>query len=96
MFQKIGDPVANRCAESASRPSAFEELGRSLMMVRKALELYTQGDEKYNHIEKADMEKVKIMLIICIRTQNMQHLALKLHCSVLKQTSKYTCRELDC
>ena len=77
MFQKIGDPVANRCAESVSRPSAFEELGHSLMMVRKALELYSQGDEKYNHIEKEDMKEVQIMSLIRTRTQNMvQNLAL--------------------
>ena len=28
------------------------------MIVRKALELYISGDEKYSHLEKADMEKV--------------------------------------
>lgn len=52
--------MVNRYVESTTRPAAFEELGHAIVHVRKVLEQYSQGDEKYNHIEKADMEKVSM------------------------------------
>ena len=36
----------------------LEELGRSLQLIKKAIDLYHNNDEKYNHLEKTDIEKV--------------------------------------
>ena len=80
MFQKIGEPIEYRYAESTKQQHEFEELNRYLMMLHKALKQWRRGEEKYNHIEKVDMEKVKIMLTIRIRTEIIvQNLALKLY-----------------
>ena len=39
-LQKTGDPIVLRYTEHQKRPAAFEELGRSLQLVRKALDSY--------------------------------------------------------
>ncbi|XP_041460956.1 97 kDa heat shock protein [Lytechinus variegatus] len=57
-LKKIGDPIETRCKENSERPIAFDEFGKAVIHYRKALELYSQGDEKYSHIEKDDMAKV--------------------------------------
>lgn len=36
----------------------LEELGRSLQLIKKAIDFYHNNDEKYNHLEKSDIEKV--------------------------------------
>ena len=53
-----GEPIKKRKEEFDARPGAIETLGRSLQQVEKALGLYNSGDEKYAHIDKADMDKV--------------------------------------
>jgi len=58
-FKKWGDPIVERYLEAQERPLAYEEFGRSLQMARKAFEMYSNKDEKYDHIEPADMEKVR-------------------------------------
>ncbi|XP_022108036.1 97 kDa heat shock protein-like isoform X2 [Acanthaster planci] len=58
-LKKTGDPIVERYKESLDRPQAFEELGASLVHYRKALLQYNEGDEKYAHIEKAEIEKVE-------------------------------------
>ena len=40
MLQALGDPVVNRCMEYEYRNVAFSDLGLSLQLVRKALDLY--------------------------------------------------------
>ncbi|CAH1776947.1 unnamed protein product [Owenia fusiformis] len=57
-LKKIGDPVVRRNYEAQCRPAAFDELGRSLQIIRKALDLYANKDEKYDHIDQKDMDKV--------------------------------------
>lgn len=54
----FGEPIRKRYKESLERPSAFEDLGKSLMLVKKALNSYYQNDEKYIHLDKADIERV--------------------------------------
>ncbi len=54
----MGEPCRKRYKESQDRPSAFEDLGRSLQLIKKALNQYYQNDEKYNHLDKADIERV--------------------------------------
>jgi len=58
-LKKVGDPVVTRYQESLTRPAAFEELGKSLQQIRKILELCAQKDEKYDHIEAEEIEKVE-------------------------------------
>jgi len=58
-LKKLGQPIADRYREFDQRPRAFEELGRSLQKVRKAVEAYVNNDDKYAHLEKSDMEKVE-------------------------------------
>lgn len=36
----------------------LQEFGHSLQMIKKAIDLYHNGDEKYNHLEKTEIEKV--------------------------------------
>ncbi|XP_045204095.2 heat shock 70 kDa protein 4-like [Mercenaria mercenaria] len=57
-LKKSGDPIANRYRESSERPAAFNELGTGLQHVRKFLDAVEAKDEKYSHIEKADIDKV--------------------------------------
>merc|ERR1712117_877383 len=54
-----GDPIKRRKVEYETRPKALEALGRSLQLATKALDSYKAGEEKYNHIDKAEMEKVE-------------------------------------
>ncbi|XP_064636424.1 heat shock 70 kDa protein 4-like [Lineus longissimus] len=58
-LKKYGTPVVNRYVESQGRKYAFEECGRALMVIQKALDAYHAKDEKYDHIEAAEMEKVE-------------------------------------
>lgn len=53
-----GEPLKKRFKESIERPAAFEELGRSLQLIKKAVLQYSENDEKYNHLEQADIDKV--------------------------------------
>jgi len=57
-LKSVGEPLKKRFREFQERPQAFEELGKSLQLIKKAIHLYSQGDEKYNHLEKSDIEKV--------------------------------------
>jgi hypothetical protein len=50
--------LRKRSRESQERPHALEEFGRALMLVKKALNSYYGGEEKYNHLDKADVERV--------------------------------------
>jgi hypothetical protein len=54
----MGEPLKKRFKESQDRPFAFEELGRSLQLIKKALNLYYQNDEKYNHLDKTDVDRI--------------------------------------
>ncbi|CAF0893649.1 unnamed protein product [Brachionus calyciflorus] len=56
-LKNFGEPVRKRFKESQERPAALEEFGRSLQLIKKAIDLYHNKDEKYSHLEKADIEK---------------------------------------
>jgi molecular chaperone DnaK (HSP70) len=58
-LKKIGDPVVERYNEAQERPLAIEEFGRTLQMTRKFYDQYLAKDPKYDHIEVADMERVR-------------------------------------
>jgi len=57
-----GDPIKRRKVEYETRPRALEALGRSLQLATKALDSYKAGEEKYNHIDRSDMEKVERLI----------------------------------
>lgn len=57
--QKQGEPIKTRKRERDDLPRAFEVLSGSVQLMRKAVDLFKQGDEKYNHLEAAQVEKVK-------------------------------------
>jgi len=58
-MKTLGEPLKKRFKESSERPAAFEELGRALQLVKKALNsYYTQSDDKYSHLERADVDRV--------------------------------------
>lgn len=58
-MRKLGDPVVERYQEAQERPAAFDLLAKTLQQTRKAYGLFVSGDERYNHIDAADMEKVR-------------------------------------
>jgi len=58
-LKKQGQPVADRYREAQEWPVAREEMGQSLMQVRKFLDAVQSGDEKFAHIGKDDVDKVE-------------------------------------
>lgn len=57
-LKNLGEPLRKRFKESQDRPNAFEDLGKSLQLIKKALNLFHQNDEKYNHLSKDDIDRV--------------------------------------
>ncbi|XP_014774714.1 heat shock 70 kDa protein 4 isoform X1 [Octopus bimaculoides] len=55
-LKEFGQPILNRYHESQERPLAFNELGSLLQSLDKAVDLYQQKDEKYNHLEESEIE----------------------------------------
>ncbi|KAK8402003.1 hypothetical protein O3P69_001230 [Scylla paramamosain] len=58
-LKKQGEPIKTRKRERDDLPRAFEVLSGSVQLMRKAVDLFKQGDEKYNHLEAAQVEKVE-------------------------------------
>ncbi|XP_015265185.1 PREDICTED: heat shock 70 kDa protein 4L [Gekko japonicus] len=58
-MKKFGDPIHERHMEHEERPKALNELGKKLQLLMKAVEGYKNKDEKYEHIDPVDMEKVE-------------------------------------
>ena len=55
--QNHGEPLRKRYRESQERPHFLEEYGRSLQQIKKAIDLYLKGDERYAHLEKTDIDR---------------------------------------
>ncbi|XP_077156455.1 heat shock 70 kDa protein 4L isoform X1 [Paroedura picta] len=58
-MKKFGDPIHERHMEHEERPKALNELGKKLQLLMKAVEGFKNKDEKYEHIDPVDMEKVE-------------------------------------
>ncbi|XP_062839714.1 heat shock 70 kDa protein 4L isoform X1 [Anolis carolinensis] len=58
-MKKLGGPVQDRYMEHEERPKALNDLGKKLQLLMKAVEGYKNKDEKYDHIDPVDMEKVE-------------------------------------
>ncbi|KAK2169050.1 hypothetical protein LSH36_12g03072 [Paralvinella palmiformis] len=58
-LKKYGQPIVDRYREASERPKAFEALGAAIQKVQKVVDLYHAKDEKYNHLDPGDIEKVE-------------------------------------
>ncbi|KAJ7405138.1 Heat shock 70 kDa protein 4L [Willisornis vidua] len=58
-LKKFGQPIQERCMEHEERPKVLNELGKKIQLLMKAVEAYKNKDEKYNHLDPAEMEKVE-------------------------------------
>lgn len=58
-MRKYGGPIHERYMEHEERPKALNDLGKKLQLLMKAVEGYKNKDEKYDHIDPVDMEKVE-------------------------------------
>lgn len=57
-LKKVGDKVIMRHDEAEGRQGALNNLGTSLVHVRKVLELINNKDEKYDHLIEEDVKKL--------------------------------------
>lgn len=58
-LKKVGQPVQDRYREAQEWPWASDQFGASIVHVRKFLDQCAAGDEKFAHLDKADVEKVQ-------------------------------------
>jgi len=58
-LKKLGEPVKVRRAEFEERPAAMEAISSSLQLTEKAVNAYRSGEEKYSHLDSAEVEKVE-------------------------------------
>eukprot|EP00124_Ichthyophonus_hoferi_P001455 Ihof_evm10s76 gene=Ihof_evmTU10s76 len=58
-LKKIGNPIVARSVDWVELPKAEETLRKTLVLMKKALTSYANGDEKYAHITKEEMAKVE-------------------------------------
>ncbi|KAK6975208.1 heat shock 70 kDa protein 4, partial [Biomphalaria glabrata] len=61
-LKKLGQPVVDRNREAQEWPVARDEMGSTVQQIKKFLDQWAQKDEKYDHIEKADVDKVEKLL----------------------------------
>jgi len=61
-LKKVGQPIEDRHREAQEWPMARDEMGGAITQVRKFLQQWAAGEEKYAHIEKPDVEKVEKLL----------------------------------
>jgi len=54
----VGEAAKKRKSEHEGRKMAVDALGQSLQLAAKVVELYKAGDEKYNHLTDAEVDKV--------------------------------------
>ncbi|MGH0156757.1 UNVERIFIED_CONTAM: hypothetical protein FKN15_054410 [Acipenser sinensis] len=57
--EKYGQPIQDRHMEHEERPKVFDELGKKIQTFMKAVEAYKRKDERYDHVEAAEMVKVE-------------------------------------
>jgi molecular chaperone DnaK (HSP70) len=58
----VGEAAKKRKSEYEGRKMAVDTLGHSLQMAAKVVELYKAGDEKYNHLTDAEVDKVSKLI----------------------------------
>ncbi|XP_055000619.1 heat shock 70 kDa protein 4L [Sorex araneus] len=58
-LKKYGQPIEARHAEHAERPRALNDLGKKIQLAMKVLEMHRNKDERYDHLDPAEVEKVE-------------------------------------
>merc|ERR1712038_2067480 len=58
-LQVKGEAVKRRRLEFDQRPEAINQFGQCLQLAQKVVDSYRTGDEKYNHLDAAEVDKVK-------------------------------------
>jgi len=61
-LRKKGEAVRRRRIEYEERPMAMNMMGQCLQLAQKAVDAYRSGDEKYSHLDPAEVEKVQKMI----------------------------------
>lgn len=57
-LKNFGEPARKRFRESQERPQAMDDFGKSLIIIKKSLNQFYDNDEKYNHLDKGEVERV--------------------------------------
>uniref|UniRef100_A0A452RY16 Heat shock 70 kDa protein 4L n=1 Tax=Ursus americanus TaxID=9643 RepID=A0A452RY16_URSAM len=58
-LKKYGQPIQMRYMEHEERPKALNDLGKKIQLVMKVIEAYRNKDERYDHLDPAEVEKVE-------------------------------------
>jgi len=58
-----GDAVKKRRHEFNERPGAINQFGQCLQLAQKAVDSYKAGDEKFSHLDQAEVEKVQKAIV---------------------------------
>ena len=54
-----GEAVRKRRREFMERPEAINQFGQCMQLAQKAVDSFKAGDEKFNHLDTAEVEKVQ-------------------------------------
>merc|ERR1711978_439009 len=58
-LRKTGEAVRKRRQEFNDRPEAINQFGQCMQLAQKAVASFKAGDEKFNHLDAAEVEKVQ-------------------------------------
>merc|ERR1719318_2055465 len=58
-LRKTGEVVRKRRQEFNDRPEAINQFGQCMQLAQKAVDSFKAGDEKFNHLDAAEVEKVQ-------------------------------------
>ncbi|MEJ1277466.1 hypothetical protein NN561_008383 [Cricetulus griseus] len=58
-LKKYGQPIQMKYVEHEERPKALNDLGKKIQLVLKVIEAHRNKDERYDHLDPAEMEKVE-------------------------------------
>ncbi|KAK7153373.1 hypothetical protein R3I93_011318 [Phoxinus phoxinus] len=58
-LKRFGEPIEERYREHEGRPRAFDELGKKIQLFMKAVDVYRQKDERYQHLSAEEMGVVE-------------------------------------
>merc|ERR1719264_2042293 len=58
-LRMTGEAVRKRRREFMERPEAINQFGQCMQLAQKAVDSFKAGDEKFNHLDTAEVEKVQ-------------------------------------
>jgi len=58
-LRSTGEAVRKRRREHMERPEAINQFGQCMQLAQKAVDSFKAGDEKFNHLDTAEVEKVQ-------------------------------------